>query len=630
MFISRSLRWSGQFLKSHFSEPTLSRNDVQRVDSLTLCSTVFSEHGMTPQSYPLKRSRNQAENVYWSQMHPMTNLNEVSHPSILNNTAPSLFMQSRNHDESQCFAAYSDHMDTMTENKASFATLDGNLAHARKKPRNVTMMDLKKEDSFDEQSDMSYASSYSQTDESQVSSEDLQTKRTNKNIKKKKPSAHSDVDGIIDWGWKDRVNTFQVPTFGDTREIIPLFDAVGGHVKATLSGLFEFSRHHKGRVSDDGGPLVHELQKRNIFTIADMAYRLDMPSWVSTYPILRLHQNLYQIHGMFVKLVGRSCGSKKGIEAPLESRGLSRATLAVTINVINELRPLMSEDSAIDSRPFSPDPHHPLPDSFSATHLEFKHATVGNKTKGFWRVETQDYYRLVLQLCANIGDPDNLIVVAETETDPVLVRGRPPGGRTQNKAKSSKAKLHNPKAANKKGKKPSPIKLDLQDEPCKEEDEDDWMNTPTMQSVEEKTPRNSDWSFGRNENAGGYGTHDTFSNPYYEQQGEFDDGESDIFGDENEDREKQGSYESSVDIESEVSFETDVGPGLENVTHLGRSNIRQAHGGYQGNNESSKRGSANVQKATTSHANALNPGFAPYKTNDRPFDLPNGVRRPLP
>ena len=244
--------------------------------------------------------------------------------------------------------------------------------------------------------------------------------------------AHTNVDKVSGWGWRTRGVNEPSPAFGDTDEIIPIFNEHGQHVPTTLHGSFHFSRGQKGQVSDDGGEMVHELQKRNIFHIKDIHYTLTPSRGVPTYLTVEHNDILRRVHSLSMRLKGRDFDGDqvRSRETPLESRGKAREfTTAREWNETVTMRPREDDDLFANTQFFGDGVAGSLPDTFSAMHLEFRHATSGNKTIGVWRLPGQHYYRLVIQLCAKLQGTHEVVVVAETSSELLLVRGRPPGGR---------------------------------------------------------------------------------------------------------------------------------------------------------------------------------------------------------
>ena len=487
----------------------------------------------------------------------------------------------------------------------SMETIDGSVIHSRKKSKKMTISspDIKLQTTFDDaQAGNQFISRNSPIEIKQAPGEDSKKRKGRQVPKNKTQSAYSDAEGKLGWGWRARGEKEKGPTFGETVEIQPLFDARGNPVKVKLHGSFEFSRNQRGKVSDDGGPLVHELQKRNLFHIKDMAYTLDMAGWVSTYPTLRVNDGLQQIHGMFIKLIGRSCGSKVGVDAPLETRGKAREKrTAEPVHLIKELLPQRSDGPSKRLESPSHEYEGSLPDVCSATHLEFKHATAGNKTMGYWRLDTQDFYRIVIQLCANIGDPKDLLVVAESETDRLLVRGRPPGGREQAKANAGTAHTKEMEKPKKKGSRPDLEEMQKRRQMVKHRGEEtDWTDNPLptplaqgfdVQAAGEKAPHSPRWAVEGKAAARRYNTRNVSKHISNEKEADSSDNGSNSFGDENENEDRDRDHEESSEEESEAPLETEAqqSPGdnvLQEQGNYGQHQIDEE--GYQHSDDASQ------------------------------------------
>ena len=364
---------------------------------------------------------------------------------------------------------------------------------------------------------------------------------------------------------------------------------------------------------------------------------------------------------MFIKLMARSCGSKDGADAPLETRGLSRVErTAKLVHVINELRPRKPDDALQNSDYPDHGYDSSLPDAFTVTHLEFKHATAGNKTTGYWRLDTQDYYRLVLQLCANIGDRENLIVVAESETDRLIVRGRPPGGREAAKADSHKTRPKKTKTPDKNGRSPSPKKVRKRKQKAKDkDDEEDWADDstqapiaqgPDSQAMESNASHNSQWSVRGKATATRCSARNTFKRTYNEEA-DSNDSDSDIFRDESEDDGRPEDYKQSPEVESEAAFETEAqqkpeesvlhGLGTDSPYKVDDEGTQQSKDPIQrvlgeqpqhGHEMECDRWleTVNIYRPERGHGEAFNPEMAPYLINNWLSVLPTAIRQQLP
>lgn len=297
---------------------------------------------------------------------------------------------------------------------------------------------------------------------------------------------HGEIEGISGWGWRTKSKDDEWPAFVETRQICPIHDAKGNSVGIELHGTFAFSRRLMGKVSDDDGELVHELQKRNIFNINDISYTLDLADGAPILLNMKIKGVPKKIHGMSIGLIARGfCESMGSYEAPLETRAKARLIKsAEPVHVEIRMRPKGTENALECPRMVKGSDDVLLPDVQSVSHLEFKHATPGNKTTGFWRLPTQHFYRLVLQLRADVGDPENLEVIAEKLSELLLVRGRPPGGREKAKANSCPKSSREKRSSRESG-RPSPIKKqNRRMQHKREEDDGVWADafTPTMQA----------------------------------------------------------------------------------------------------------------------------------------------------
>ena len=249
-----------------------------------------------------------------------------------------------------------------------------------------------------------------------------------------------DVEKVAGYGWREREDEDAWPAFEGTEVLCPIFNANGQPINTNLHATFNVSRGQRGQVSDDGGTLVHELQKRNIFHIKDICYNLTSPRKERTQLTIKRGRFLRGIRSLSMKVKARDFdGDLRYIqEAALESRGKARKfTTAQPRSEDISMRPRRITNSSTNVKVLGDGFAESLPDIYNAMHLEFHHATSGNRTSGEWRLPSQHYYRVVVQLCATLDGTDEVVVVAETSTELLLVRGRPPGGRERARMKNS-------------------------------------------------------------------------------------------------------------------------------------------------------------------------------------------------
>lgn len=249
-----------------------------------------------------------------------------------------------------------------------------------------------------------------------------------------------DVEKVAGYGWRAREDDDAWPAFEGTEILCPIFNENGQPIETTLHATFNVSRGQRGQVSDDGGAMVHELQKRNIFHIKDICYNLTSPRKERTRLAVKRGRFLRGIRSLSMIVKARDFdGDLRYIqEASLESRGKARKfTTAQPRSEDIAMRPRRITDSSTNVKVLGDGFAESLPDIYNAMHLEFHHATSGNRTSGEWRLPSQHYYRLVVQLCAILDGTDEVVVIAETSTELLLVRGRPPGGREKAKMKTS-------------------------------------------------------------------------------------------------------------------------------------------------------------------------------------------------
>ena len=303
--------------------------------------------------------------------------------------------------------------------------------------------------------------------------------------------AIKEAEGESGWGWKLKEAGQSGPTFGETLEIEPMYNENRTPVKAELHGRFDVSRVHAGLISCDEGPVVHELQKRNIFQIRNISYSLSSDADEADFLMLFLNGKWERINKMFVKLVGKKNfgDSPATSETPLETRGKARQLKpAQRVNVFEQMR----YDKTIGGftcHDANYGDNSPLSHIYAQSHIEFRHATSGNRTKGYWRVENQSYYRLTLQLWAYFGtdvrdvdelrDSRDLILVAESTTGLLIVRGRPPGGREVASEKTATDRNVKTKASEENA-MPSRTKRQKREHtPNKDDDEDELLEQPS-------------------------------------------------------------------------------------------------------------------------------------------------------
>ena len=264
--------------------------------------------------------------------------------------------------------------------------------------------------------------------------------------------------GIKMWGWRVRTPE-EAPAFGATNQVREMFDERGTPVTAVLRADFtqtQRGKDEKKHISCDGGPTVFELQKRNIFHVNNMRFNLHSAPGQAHHLVLHFENGQKAVNRMILKLVGKKVHGNPGGESPTEtqigSRGKARKYRnPQALDIFFEAKYQKVKNGFTIHHDSIYGNNGALRDMFHQSHLEFLTATPGNKESGYWRLDSQCYYQVTLELWAYTGtkedsceevchDMDEMYKIAEIMTEPMVVRGRPPGARltAEEKAKEKK------------------------------------------------------------------------------------------------------------------------------------------------------------------------------------------------